>query len=54
MKSPDSFPWYPYHRLHTERYILPSFFGKRTAVHQASIGCPFPVQLLCDRAGLWQ
>jgi anaerobic magnesium-protoporphyrin IX monomethyl ester cyclase len=41
MKPPDSFPWYPYHRLQTEKYILPSFFGKRTAVHQASIGCPF-------------
>ena len=41
MKPPDAFPWYPYHRLETERYILPSFFGKRTAVHQASIGCPF-------------
>jgi anaerobic magnesium-protoporphyrin IX monomethyl ester cyclase len=41
MKPPDAFPWYPYHRLQTEKYILPSFFGKRTAVHQASIGCPF-------------
>jgi anaerobic magnesium-protoporphyrin IX monomethyl ester cyclase len=41
MKAPDSFPWYPYHRLQAEKYILPSFFGKRTAVHQASIGCPF-------------
>jgi len=41
MKPPDAFPWYPYDRLQTERYILPSFFGKRTAVHQASIGCPF-------------
>jgi radical SAM superfamily enzyme YgiQ (UPF0313 family) len=41
VKSPDAFPWYPYHRLQTERYILPSFFGKRTAVHQASVGCPF-------------
>jgi anaerobic magnesium-protoporphyrin IX monomethyl ester cyclase len=41
MKPPDAFPWYPYHRMQTEKYILPSFFGKRTAVHQASIGCPF-------------
>jgi radical SAM superfamily enzyme YgiQ (UPF0313 family) len=41
MKPPDSFPWYPYHRLQAEKYILPSFFGKRTAAHQASIGCPF-------------
>jgi anaerobic magnesium-protoporphyrin IX monomethyl ester cyclase len=41
MKPPDAFPWYPYHRLQAEKYILPSFFGKRTAVHHASIGCPF-------------
>ena len=41
MKPPDAFPRYPYHRLQPEKYILPSFFGKRTAVHQASIGCPF-------------
>jgi len=41
MKPPDAFPWYPYHRLPAEKYILPSFFGRRTAVHHASIGCPF-------------
>jgi radical SAM superfamily enzyme YgiQ (UPF0313 family) len=42
MKAPDSFPWYPYHRIDAEKYIRPSFFGRRTAVHQASIGCPYP------------
>jgi anaerobic magnesium-protoporphyrin IX monomethyl ester cyclase len=41
MKPPDAFPRYPYDRLQAEKYIRPSFFGKRTAVHQASIGCPF-------------
>jgi radical SAM superfamily enzyme YgiQ (UPF0313 family) len=41
MKPPDVFPWYPYHRLPVEKYILPSFFGRRTAVHHTSIGCPF-------------
>ncbi len=42
MRSPDDFPWYPYHRLQSpESYILPTFLGKRTAVHHASIGCPF-------------
>ena len=41
MKGPDAFPWYPYHRIAAEKYIRPSFFGQRTAVHQASIGCPF-------------
>jgi anaerobic magnesium-protoporphyrin IX monomethyl ester cyclase len=41
LKGPDAFPWYPYHRIPAEKYILPSFFGRRTAVHHASIGCPF-------------
>jgi radical SAM superfamily enzyme YgiQ (UPF0313 family) len=41
MKGPDNFPWSPFHRVPVERYLRPSFFGKRTAVHHASIGCPF-------------
>jgi anaerobic magnesium-protoporphyrin IX monomethyl ester cyclase len=41
MRKPDDFPWYPYHRLPVEKYLLPTFLGRRTAVHQASIGCPF-------------
>ena len=41
MKSLDDFPWYPYHRLPMEKYLLPTFLGRRTAVHQASIGCPY-------------
>lgn len=41
MQGPDAFPWMPFHRLPVERYLRPSFFGKRTAVHHASIGCPF-------------
>ena len=41
MKGPDAFPWSPFHRVPVEKYLRPSFFGKRTAVHQASIGCPF-------------
>jgi radical SAM superfamily enzyme YgiQ (UPF0313 family) len=41
MRSPDNFPWYPYHRIPAEKYLLPTFLGRRTAVHQASIGCPF-------------
>lgn len=41
VKGPDCFPWSPFHRLPVERYLRPSFFGKRTAVHHASIGCPF-------------
>ncbi len=41
MKSPDVYPWLPYHRLPVEKYIRPSYFGRRTTVHHASIGCPF-------------
>jgi len=41
MKGPDEFPWSPFHRIPVEKYMRPSFFGKRTAVHHASIGCPF-------------
>jgi anaerobic magnesium-protoporphyrin IX monomethyl ester cyclase len=42
MRSPNEFPWPPYHRLmHPERYILPTFLGRRTAVHHASMGCPY-------------
>jgi anaerobic magnesium-protoporphyrin IX monomethyl ester cyclase len=41
MRILDDFPAYPYHRLSVERYLLPTFLGRRTAVHQASIGCPY-------------
>ncbi len=41
MKGPDAFPWTPFHRIPVEKYLRPSFFGKRTAAHHASIGCPF-------------
>jgi len=41
LKGPDEFPWPPYHRLDQSKYIARTFLGSRTAVHQASIGCPF-------------
>ena len=41
MKPPDAFPWSPFHRVPAGKYLRPSFFGKRTAAHHASIGCPF-------------
>jgi anaerobic magnesium-protoporphyrin IX monomethyl ester cyclase len=41
MGSLDDFPWYPYHRLSAAKYFLPTFLGRRTAVHQASLGCPY-------------
>ncbi len=42
LRSPNEFPWLPYHRIEAAKYVLPTFLGKRTAVHQASIGCPYP------------
>jgi len=41
MKAPDAFPATPFHAIPVEQYLRPSFFGRRTAAHQASIGCPF-------------
>ena len=41
LKGPDAFPWSPFHRVRVEKYLRPSFFGRRTAAHHASIGCPF-------------
>jgi len=42
LRSPNDFPWLPYDRLvDAEKYIAPTFLGRRTAVHQTSIGCPF-------------
>ena len=45
LRSPNDFPWLPYHRLApSEKYLLPTFLGRRTAVHHASIGCPYRCQ----------
>jgi len=41
LRGPGEFPWPPYHRVDPAKYIAPTFLGSRTAVHQASIGCPF-------------
>ena len=42
LRSPNDFPWLPYDKLpNSPKYILPTFLGNRTVVHQASIGCPF-------------
>ncbi len=41
LRSPDEYPWFPYHRVDVPKYIVPTFLGSRTAVHHASMGCPF-------------
>lgn len=41
LRSPNDFPWFPYDKLDISKYILPTFLGSRTAVHNSSVGCPF-------------
>jgi radical SAM superfamily enzyme YgiQ (UPF0313 family) len=42
LRTPNDFPWLPYKSLpNAEKYVAPTFLGRRTVVHQASIGCPF-------------
>jgi anaerobic magnesium-protoporphyrin IX monomethyl ester cyclase len=38
---PDRMPDYPYHRVPVERYVRPTFMGRRTLPHHSSYGCPF-------------
>ena len=41
-RSPDVFPRLPYHLLgNVQDFLRPTFLGKRTAQHQAAIGCRF-------------
>ena len=41
-RSPDAYPVYPYGALeNVDTYFRPSFLGRRTAVHQAAVGCRF-------------
>jgi anaerobic magnesium-protoporphyrin IX monomethyl ester cyclase len=42
LRTPNDFPWLPYQNLpNVEKYVARTFLGRRTVVHQASIGCPF-------------
>ena len=41
-RSPGAFPQPPYHLLgNVERFLRPTFLGRRTAQHQAAIGCRY-------------
>lgn len=40
-RSPNEFPWLPYHRVDVAKYLMPTFLGSRTTAHQASVGCPY-------------
>jgi Radical SAM superfamily/B12 binding domain len=39
--GPDDLPPPPYHRIPVAEYLHPTFLGRRNAVYQASIGCPY-------------
>lgn len=39
--GPDAFPDPPYAKIDIETYLHPTFLGRRNAVYQASIGCPY-------------
>jgi hypothetical protein len=39
--GPDRFPSPPYEKIDVETYLHPTFLGRRNAVYQASIGCPY-------------
>jgi radical SAM superfamily enzyme YgiQ (UPF0313 family) len=41
LRSPEDFPWPPFQSIPVEKYLMPTFLGSRTTVHQASIGCPY-------------
>lgn len=40
-EGPDAFPDPPYEKIDVEAYLHPTVIGRRSAVHQASIGCPY-------------
>ncbi len=41
LPHPDDLPDYPYHRVDMNRYVRPTFMGRRTLPHHSSYGCPF-------------
>lgn len=41
MTALDELPEYPYERVDMERYIHPTYLGRRTVAHHSSFGCPF-------------
>ncbi|HZF07971.1 MAG TPA: cobalamin-dependent protein [Thermoanaerobaculia bacterium] len=51
--SPDDYPPLPYERAgEVARYLRPSFLGRRTAVHQAALGCRYHCTF-CGVVSMW-
>ncbi len=51
--DPNSLPHPPYHRVDVERYLGPSYLGRRTTSFHSSIGCPFTCGF-CAVAGVYE
>jgi radical SAM superfamily enzyme YgiQ (UPF0313 family) len=51
--DPNALPRPPYHRVDVERYLGPSFLGRRTTSFHSSVGCPFLCGF-CAVAGVYE
>ncbi len=52
-RPPDDYPPFPYERAgEVARYLRPSFLGRRTAVHQAALGCRYHCTF-CGVVSMW-
>jgi radical SAM superfamily enzyme YgiQ (UPF0313 family) len=51
--DPNTLPRPPYHRVDVERYLGPSFLGRRTTSFHSSVGCPFTCGF-CAVAGVYE
>ncbi len=52
MRSPNDFPWPPFHRLTSpEKYILPTFLGRQNRCPPRQYGLSVPLQILRSGAG---
>lgn len=51
--DPNALPHPPYHRVDVDRYLGPSFLGRRTTSFHSSVGCPFTCGF-CAVAGVYE
>lgn len=50
--DPAALPALPYERVDVASYLRPSFMGRRTAVHQAALGCRWKCEF-CGVVSMW-
>jgi len=51
-KGPDELPPPPYDRIDVDDYLHPTFLGRRSAVYQTSMGCPYGCKF-CGVISFW-